>query len=202
LPRYLKCQFCKERVPFEQKDEMVIDVVVSVTNKEYKKYIHRKCYPAYLKHKEFIEQENRERDELNKVVMEIHGLMVSPNKSWWEMVQDLRNGTNRYEKFWKKRYKQGVPYRVVKEAYLLAKNDIEWAKLNKKFERVEQELKYGLAIAVNRLNDAYRKLKMEEEVEKKQRAIEHTEIELYENARKIEYKRQDSDDLSDILGDD
>lgn len=140
---------------------------------------------------------------MNYVVKSIYGVTYQLPSQWWEFINDLRNGTNRFEKFWRKRYKGGVPYKVIKEAYIMSKSDIDWARLNKRFKTLNQELRYGLSIIQSKLNDAHKRLKVIEQQQKMSSAIEEKQVEMMMDDREVSYKKKyDEDDISFLLGDD
>lgn len=208
--RVVKCQHCNGTVPWGEKDTMEIISKTTVNeetgkSKTLNKYYHKEeCYEKHLKRQSYIDKEMKEKDELNEVVKSIHGLIHSPKDNrFWTMLEDLRNGTNRFEKFWKKRYREGIPYPVIKEAYLIAKGDIEWAKLNKRFTSTEVEMRYCLLVAGGKINDAYRKIKRTEMTKKMSDASLPQEVESMIEDRVVEWKNKKSkSDMSHILGDD
>lgn len=207
MGRTLKCQykFCETpSIPAEMKDTLAVEVKVSEsTGKKKNLYYHPECYPKHVKHQEFLLKEKQEKDELNEVVKKLYNVEYQLPPQYWELVSDLREGTNRYEKFWKKRYKKGIPFSVLKEAYLMSKADIEWARLNKNFKTLQNELKYGLSIVLSKVNDAHRKIKAREQQQKMATAIEQQQIEMMMDDRDVSYKKQSKeDDLSFLLGDD
>lgn len=208
MARYLKCRykFCETpSIPYSEKDNLSIETKVSDKGKKTNLYFHPECYEKHLKHQAFLDKDREKKDEFNEVVKKIYGvpenLQLPP--SYWELIGDLREGTNRYERLWKKKYKQGIPFDVLKEAYLLAKGDIAWARLNKKFKTLEVELRYGLVIVLNKINDAYRKMKSREQQESMSKAMEEVQVEMMKEDREVVYKKQkDENDLSFLLGDD
>jgi hypothetical protein len=205
LAGYVKCQYvkCGGHVPIQEKDTLIVEVKVSESGTKKNIYYHHECYPKYLKEQEFIRDELLERDELDRVVKSIYGFKLQlPAKFWW-MIQDLRNGTNRFESFFKKRYKKGISYDIIREAYMLGKQDIEWAKMSKRFASLEQELRYGLRIMQSKLNDADRKIKTREQQAKINKAMEQVHIEDMRDNREVSFKRkQDDSDFSYLLGND
>lgn len=204
--RARKCQFCEVIVPKEESMNMVLHIhVVESSGRKKNKYYHQECYPKFLAREAFIIKEKKEQDELDAVVKSIHGLTQPLPHRYWERVQDMRNGTNRYQKKYKKHYKKGVPYHVLKEAYLLAKDGIEWSKLSKNFKDTFEELIYGLSIAHSKINDADKKITRTKEFTKRAEESEKTMlkdmVEL-EN-REVKYvKKKHVDDISHILGND
>jgi hypothetical protein len=207
---YVKCKYCGKKEPLSEKDNMYLHIkTVESSGKQYKSYYHHECWKYAKKQLEEQEKENREKDELDKVVKEIY--MVEENvplpSDFWQRISDIRNGTIRGQKGRSvvKRRKQGVPYRVIKEAYLMAKPDIEWARLGKNFRTLLDELKYGLRIVENKLADAYRKVKNEEHMEKVRKELEEQELRriIEDDTREVKYvKKKYEYDISHILGDD
>lgn len=199
MPRMLICQVCREK---DIKENMEVYVIVSSTGKKTNKYYHKgECWEKFIKEKEKLEQEQKEREELDTVLKEIFDIKVKyPDNVWW-IIEDLRNGTNRFQKFWKKKYKKGYPYSVIAEAFRLSKDDIEWARLNRPFKDLGQEMRYALKIIQKRLEPAYKKKIKTERNEEFSKARESISLDLMEDIREVEYKKKDIFDMSDILGD-
>lgn len=205
MARIVKCQWCNESVPFNERETLTKEVKVSEsTGKSKNLYYHPDCYPKHLERAVFNEKEREQKDALNEAVKKIYSIKFNLPVRWWEYVADLREGTNRYEKFWKKKYKQGVPFDVIREAFLLSAQDIEWARLNKKFKTIDQELRYGLMIMQSKVNDAYRKIKTREQQAKRNEAMEQALIEEMKDSREVSFdkKQQEKRDYSYLLGDD
>ncbi|TVX86012.1 hypothetical protein [Paenibacillus agilis] len=201
--RYVKCQFCEQTAPFKQRDTLAHEVKVSSKGKSVNQYWHRECYPKELEKREFLLNEQKQKDEMFETVKKIYKINFSPSKSWWEMIADLREGTNRYQKFWKKKYKQGVPFNVIKEAFLLSVQDIEWARMSKNFKTLEHEMRYGLIVMQGKVNDAFRKMKTREQQSKINEAMEAVHIEDMRDNREVSFKKTQQDrDYSYLLGDD
>ncbi|MGG4105241.1 hypothetical protein AAXB25_15090 [Paenibacillus lautus] len=203
--RYVKCQFCEQTVPYKERDTLTKEEVkVSSKGKTANKYWHNECYPKELAKREFLLNEQKQKDEMYETVKKIYNINFSPSKSWWEMIADLREGTNRYQKFWKKRYKQGVPYNVIREAFLLSMHDIEWARMSKNFKSLDQEMRYGLMIMQGKVNDAFRKMKTREQQSKINEAMEQVHIEDMKDNREVSFKKkqQENRDFSYLLGND
>lgn len=209
----IKCQICNLNELFSEKEEKM-DYFETFTDSGGRrcKYCHKgECSDKYKKKIDYNKKENKEKDELNKVIRDIHGLQDTKDKkhtissNYWQMVQDIRNGTERYKVNYKKKYKQGVPYSILKDAYLMARKDIEWAKLNKQFRTTFSELKYCLLIAHGKISDVYREKERNEQSHKFSEAKEKEDsfIEDLFDKKEIKYKKQKSEfDISHILGDD
>lgn len=204
---YVRCK-CKSCNKNNNRDDIenlyIVKILAGLKNRNLY-YCNEKCYLNSVKEDEFIEFEEAEKDKLNEVVKSIYGVAVGLNLTnrWWTIIGDLRNGTNRYEKLWKRRYKKGVPYAVIAEAYRISKDSIHWAKLNKNFKTFEQELRYGLSIIASKVIDADRKIKRSAIQEKASNAMEGSRIDIMEDNREVVFKKvEDENDLSFLLGDD
>lgn len=203
--RTVKCQFCNDSVPFSEKETLTKEVKVSEsTGKAKNLYYHPDCYPKHLEQQAFYQKEIDERDKLDRVVKKLYNVNLQLPHQFWTLIQDLRNGTNRFEKFWSKKYKKGVSYEVIREAYILSTHDIEWARMGKRFQSLEQELRYGLRIIQSKLNDAYRKIKTREQQGKINEAMEKVQIEDMKDNREVSFKKKEANnrDYSYLLGDD
>lgn len=202
--RVVKCQFCEMTVPYADRDTLTKEVKVSKAGKTLNRYWHNECYPKELAKREVILNDKKEKDEMNETVKKIYNLKFDLPQNWWEYIADLREGTNRYQKFWKKRYKQGVPFSVIREAYLLSVHDIEWARMSKNFKTIEQELRYGLMIMQGKVNDAFRKIKTREQQAKRNEAMEEIQLKNMKDDREVSFKKQQQDDrdYSYLLGND
>ncbi len=200
MARKLKCQICKELSERELME--VVSKTSKKTGKTVNKYYHKgECWDSYLKEQSDINKEMKEKDELDAVLKKMFNIKVDyPDNIWW-MIQDLRNGTNRFKKFWKKSFKKGYPYPVIAEAYRMSKDNIEWARLNKRFRNLEEEMKYSLKIIQKKLEDAYKKQDRTMLQEKLSEAKEVNDIDLMTDNREVKYKKHDGFDMSDILGD-
>jgi hypothetical protein len=206
LAGYVVCkyQFCtNKQIPISEKETLTVDVKVSDAGIKANLYYHPECYPKHLEHQEFIKKDLQQKDELNETVKKIYNLNFDMPKRWWGYIGDLREGTNRHEKFWKKKYKQGVPYNVIKEAFLLSVQDIQWARMSKNFKTIDKELQYGLMIMQGKVNDAYRKMKTREQQTKINEALEQTQIKEMSENREVSFKKTEKDkDYSYLLGND
>lgn len=205
MTRYVKCQFCNSTEEYSTRfDKMEVVTKVSETTGKSKNFYYHKgeCYERHTKKEKFILDELTKKDELNDVLKDIYNIKFQVPSRIWEILQDLRNGTNRYQKFFKKRYKEGVPYDVIAESYRMSKDSIHWAKLNRRFKTLEVEMKYGIAIMQNKIEDAHKKIKNTEQVKKASEGKVEREIsDIIEN-RDVVFKKKSVDDLSSILGDD
>lgn len=118
------------------------------------KYYHHNCYEYYLKEQEFKEQERLKLDELCETIKVIHNIEIIP-KQIFSDIQALRNGDVLYGKV-KKQYKNGLKYEAIKITYEYCAEQIRYWKNKKEFKNVQSELRYGLAIVRNSVEDAKR----------------------------------------------
>lgn len=206
MARYVKCQICCETVDYNKRLELMeIDTKVSsTTGKSRNLYYHKdKCWETFNKNQSFILDELAKKDELNDVMKSLYNIKFQIPNRIWEMLQDLRNGTNRYQKFFKKKYKEGVPYEVMAEAYRMSKDSILWARLNRRFRDKEEELRYGLRVMQSKIEDAHAKIKRSELVKKTSDAkLDRDLADIVENREATYKKKELKDDLSSLLGDD
>jgi hypothetical protein len=207
MPVYIKCRYCNGTEDKKLKDELMEceEKYSEETKKTSRKYFHKgECWEKHLENQVFIEKELREKDELNLVIKSIHSIKFDIPPNVWVLIQDLRNGTNRYQSFFKKKYKAGVPYPVIAEAYRMSKDSIEWSKMNRRFKTKVEEMRYSLKIVQSKLEDAYRKIQRTEQSQTIAKAKEKSEVEAMIDNRQVEFKdnKKYEFDISDILGDD
>lgn len=209
MPRYVKCRHCNETELFVEREEKmeIVTIVSEKTGKSKNTFYHKeKCWINYQKEQEFIIGELNEKDNLNDVIKEIYNIQYQIPPRIWSLLQDLRNGTNRYQKFFKRKYKEGVPYDVLAQAYRMSKDGLHWAKLNKRFKSLEEEMRYGVIVMQSKIEDARRKIKLSEQSQKFSDAKESDVVRDILDNREVDFKKNKPKekelDLSDILGDD
>lgn len=208
MARLLKCQYCGKKDVFTE-ETMVKHENVTSTGKTQNKYFHKECYEPFKKEQAKKQAESKRLDKLVQMAGSIHELEKSESGSyilprmWYHTIQDWRNGTQRYTMNFKKKYKKGIPYQVLTEAYKQSQDAIKWSKLNKNFDSVKSEIRYGMAIVNNKIPDAMKKLKQEKMLKEKNEKTEKDRIEMMELERDVNYKdvKKDSEDMTDILGD-
>lgn len=147
LARPVKCPICTQ---YGQKEDMKYE--------EDKRYYHVEyCHDRYLKDKEFKAKERLEMDQLAATIAKIHKLKAVstiPN-TFYPYIQELRNDSVLFGKI-SRRYKQGISYLVIENAYKYCSDKIEWAKGNKEFKNLMSELKYCFAIVKNNIENCLR----------------------------------------------
>lgn len=209
MPRYVKCQKCGETELYtERLEKMEIVSKTSETTEKTRNFYYHKgvCWESHNKTQDFILDELNKKNELDEVIKKTYSVKYQIPPRIWQMIQDLRNGTNRFQKFFKKKYKEGVPYEVIAEAYRMSGDSIKWARLNRRFKNKEEEMRYGLKIVQSKIEDAHNKIKNSENTKKFSEAKEKTLLDLnFNDNRVVDYKKSESnikEDLSSILGDD
>ncbi len=178
------CQYCRNK---SERDEMLFE-----QQGKSKKYYHVECYAKYLVEREEKQKEVQRLDELMQVIKGIHGIDDIP-KGFYPFIQDLRNGTIRFRGPVLKKYKEGVPYEVIEEAYRMSESSIAWSKQNKSFKNTMAELKYGLAIVSNNVNDAYKNIRQRKRLNASMALMQKPD----EN--KVEYRKKASEDITDFV---
>jgi hypothetical protein len=149
----VKCQVCGKK---NEKSEM--KKITTGKKTKTNKYYHPSCHQKHLKEKEFKQQEWQELDDLCELIKSIHGIESIP-KQLFPDLQALRNGDVLYGKV-KKKYKNGVKFRGIFLTYQYCADQIRYWKNKKEFKNTLSELRYGLAIVRNSVDDArndYRK---------------------------------------------
>lgn len=191
----LQCKRCKIKTPIT---ELVEHVKVANTGKETIERYHPKCLEDFLEEQKFKQKEAEELDELYMLIKDIHKLDVVPSTMFSLHIQPLRNGEFRLGKKVKK-YKQGVPYHLMTEAYKLSAKSISYWKENKTFDTAMGELKYGFAIMVDNLPLAKKRI---DQNRKAKIAAEQQLQDILQNNEQyeqVEYKyKKKKEDVIDI----
>lgn len=183
-----KCFYCKKDT--DKKNVIqYIDEFSSVQKK-----LNSCSYDCINKYKEEKEAKKVERDSyifLCDYIMKLHNQSFLPN-SFYVILGDLRNGTVRQKNILIKREKQGVSWDDLLYAYKYSEEKIRQVLSYKSFANFSNELNYCLAIVKNNIGKSKNNLinkKINENVESK--------VIIGESYNYI--KKQDSDDISDIL---
>jgi hypothetical protein len=188
----VKCKVCGEK---NEKNEMEV-----LKKGKANHYYHKECLERHLKHQTFLDKEREEQDSLWETIKDIHGMIMVPSDFFAKWIIRLRNGSIVEKGRIVKKYKQGVPYSVMKDAYLLCRKDIQYHKSTKNFESDMQELIYGFKIVTSKINEAYaRQARKAKHIQQKNIVHEH---EIVEDKPKTQYKyKKDNNDISDFLND-
>jgi len=145
------CRQCKKKEIYPQVD---MYVELAGRNKDSEKYWHYDCW-------EFKCKEQKELDDLYNTIKEIHGYPSIP-PALFVYLQDLRNGTIKLNKNKIRKYKEGVPYPVIKKAYEMNRKKIHWVKGNKTFKQTVSEFMYAFKIIESKINDAFKEMRRKE----------------------------------------
>lgn len=200
MAKEIQCQQCKVKTP---KNELTIHVHVTSTGTKKNMYFHGECLDKYFKDKEFKEAESKELDDLYIVMKEIHNIDVIPTTIFSMYLQPLRNGIFKSGTRTKK-YKEGIPYSVMKDSYLYVKGSIEYTRKNKEFNSTTDFLRYTFAIMVDKMPMAKKKKKQEEfakiiENENINIQQSHDDIAFAEREYKFKKKQKKGIDMSEFL---
>lgn len=148
--RQVTCHHCKQKGDKE------------IMLKEGKKYIHKEC-------REFLNKENQEWDELYQYLLKLHDIVRLPIPNIVRL-QALRNGNDIKQGKEYKKYKMGVPYSLMLEAYKLAEDKIKMiikTKLNGQNDA--KAINYCISIMLSMLNEAWKNRKKAQQDESKRK---------------------------------
>lgn len=145
-----KCKFCGDKdTPLGELVKHVVERPSGNSNL----YFHEECYSDYLEELEFKANEVKERDELNETLKDV--LMRPQFGTYiWTLIQAVRNGeeiglvSSRKKS---QRYKEGVTYSKLNEAFKYSKDDIQYILRTKNFDNNIAEFKYALQLAISNL---------------------------------------------------
>ncbi|TCI26685.1 hypothetical protein EVJ32_04745 [Exiguobacterium sp. SH5S4] len=195
-----KCKWCKEEVAKEE--AMVIEketgqLLKSGKPKVLRSYYHEDCMDKYLedKEKKLIEQE--QLDALVKTIIAIHSIRPEdfPQRFYVD-IQDIRNGYRRGDRKQVKS-KSGTPYYVIESAYEYVRSNIEYAKLQKSFDSIYGEMRYGLAIMRDKL-PMIRQRELER-IRAKRAAKKQLKEKVFRDDRANYKNKKYENDISDFL---
>jgi hypothetical protein len=211
-PRLITCRGCDEKQPFDEQT-MAFTESTSKSGRNTKRYYHNECLNKHNEKKE-LERQNKEavkkENEALDMLVEVAGLIHEAPKpinlayqfprDWYHVIQDWRNGSQRYTSKYKKRFKMGIPYDVIAEAYKMSKDSIRWAKMDKHFKDMNSEIRYSLVIVNSKIPDALKKRERDLHMEKVSKVREEHEIENMEHEREVVYKKKKASyDISEFL---
>jgi hypothetical protein len=170
-----------------------------------KRYFHPDCHEKWKN----LDKELEQQDQLNTTIKRIHGI-PAVHSQLWQWIQDVRMGNIRKGAKVVKHYREGIPYPVIEQAYVLAERDIAWARANKsgEFNKSKDEklaeLKYCFAIVKDKIALAYHRwqkaekarlgVKMEEEMKQ-----DESFSPPVDNAPLVFKKRENKNDISAFL---
>ena len=150
-----KCQWCKET---SDKTLMHCDETVSTQlNKKgepkvVRKYYHFGCHNEHLQDKEFKRIDLEELDKLYSHLINLHNLETLDGRMM-EKIQDLRNGTIKLHNKKIKKYKEGVRYSLMLNAYKHAHESIMNTFQYMNYKTKWNEFSYIFGIMTNAINE-------------------------------------------------
>jgi hypothetical protein len=197
----VKCQICE--LKDTDKTEMECEVTTYESGSVTRKYYHKgNCWDNYLKQKAFTDKENEEKDYLDSVIKEIHGIDLVPSQFFSGYLQGLRNGNFKSQKKIKKS-KEGFSYKLIADTYLHCKDDIQYWRKNKTFDSTVSELRYCLSIVVDKLSIVKKKqerLEMKKKIEKAKDSAKQNDDSVAFEQREVKFKKKKHEnDISDFL---
>jgi hypothetical protein len=198
----VKCNFCN--LKDTDKKEMECDTIEYDSGSVVRKYYHKgECWNQFLAEKEFLKKENEERDYLNEVIKDIHGLDIVPSQFFSGYLQGLRNGNFKMGKKVKKS-KEGFSYKLIADTYVFCKDNIKYWRENKKFDGTVAELRYCLSIVVDKISLVKKKQEraiLKKQIEEEKASAKFTDDDAVEfEQREVKFKKQkDVNDISEFL---
>lgn len=189
--RKVKCPICNQ-LDFRS-------IMVQVDNMRY--YHINDCHQQYIEQQEYQKQENKKWSDLYEYIKELHGLIVLPP---WNVtrLKNLRKGIDTKEKKEFQRYRIGVEFDLMLEAYKLQEDKIKWfIKDVLNDGKDASDINKCISMMLNGLNTAWKnrqiKIKQEQEIAK---ALSETIAKDMSIEEPIKQKRKnDSRDISHLL---
>lgn len=191
MARQIKCKWCQTK----RASDTMIQYLYSTDKRTYKYYFcNEQCKNEFIADKEFKKKERQEKDNLVDTIMQVHRIPIIPSQ-FYPYLEELRNGDVVFGKI-KKKYKEGVPYSVIRDTYLYCQKDILWAKETKDFKgSTLQELKYGLAIVKDKISLIYKRHQQQ-----KRMSDDIDDVYIEQTERDVIYNKKDNDgDISQFL---
>jgi hypothetical protein len=189
LGRKVKCRSC---LKMDEKNIMVLE--------EGKLYFHQgDCHEEYLRHREFKRIEAEKWDQLYKYLLQLHSAVIIPVANVVRL-QALRNGEDIQAGKRVKKYKQGVPYELMLEAYKLAEDSIKWCikhKLNGSND--VKAINYCISIMIGKLNEAWQRQQNRKRQEENIMIGEKEEVNEVTNTDLVYKKKETTNDISEFL---
>ncbi|MGZ9868231.1 hypothetical protein ACU3L3_07390 [Priestia endophytica] len=172
------------------------------TEKMLRKYFHSSCYEEYLRDKAFKEKEMQELEKLYDYILKLHNIEALDGRMM-EKVQDLRNGSIKYQGKKIKRYKNGVTYTGMLLTYQHLESTIQRILDSMHFEEKWNEFSYIFGTMVRGIEDA--KVAYKRELKEKkihEQRIKTTDTSLLEDRKTVVHvpvNKEDELDISSFL---
>lgn len=150
-----KCQWCKEN---GEKETMVCEETPTGkfnkngSEKMIRRYYHFNCHNDFKEDKEFKMKEANELDELYQYLLKLHNLKTLDSRMF-EKIQDLRNGTIKFNNKKIKKYKDGVPYSLMLLTYQHLQNNIAEIIRKMSFQTKWNEFSYIFGMVSKNVNE-------------------------------------------------
>jgi len=194
-----KCQWCKENgeKEFTHCDEKPTGQFnKNGSPKMFRKYFHTSCHGLFLDDKECKRIEADKLNDLYQYLLKLHNL-IALDERMMEKIQDLRNGTIKINNKKVKKYKSGVPYELMLQAYHYNTNTIDDVMRKMHFKEKWNEFSYVFGIITKSVNDIHALNERKEMAETFKSKVSVESIEI--NVKKKEVKKVDELDISELL---
>jgi hypothetical protein len=170
-----KCKYCETVI--EKEDHLII-LEKTKTDKDKKIHLHKKCEKEYKELMEYKQNELKWFDEIYQYILDLLDYTSEQQlpKFLITRLQDLRNGTIMKKDVGRiVKSKNGYRYEVILDTFLKKGDYIRWAFKNKTFNNEHNKINYMMAIIESDINDTYiefNTLKQVENIKKKNNIIE------------------------------
>lgn len=193
--RNRKCKFCGVAdTPSIDMQELNLEGMPASD----KGFYHVACVPTYMQTREVLNEENKQKNELNDTIKKIYGIAFVPN-FMWILFNDLHAGiTNKSVVSLRlKPPKKGIAYEVMTEAYRLSAQPIRYMIEKGAVVGTENQLKYGYKVMYSKLNDAYINIKNKNKAVTKHEMTKEVDI---SSEDQVQYVKKDRHvDMSGLL---
>lgn len=189
--RKVKCPICEQ-----------FDLRLNMTQADNKKFYHiNECHQKYIEQQELKKIENQQWADLYEYIKELHGLIVLPP---WNItrLKNLRKGIDTKEKKEYQRYRIGVEFDLMLDAYKLQEDKIKWfIKDVLNDGKDASDINKCISMMLNGLNTAWQnrqiKIKQEQQLQKEMSKSIDADMSIEEPIKTK--KRKDSGDISHLL---
>lgn len=174
-----------------------------MTQETNKKFYHtEECHKKYIEQQEYQKQENKKWSDLYEYIKDLHGLIIIPP---WNVtrLKNLRKGVDTKEKKEYQRYRIGVEFDLMLDAYKLQEDKIKWfIKDVLNDGKDASDINKCISMMLNGLNTAWQNRQIKKKKEKEQQEIlsktTFADMSVEDEPTKVN-KRTDDRDISHLL---
>jgi hypothetical protein len=173
-----------------------------MTQETDKKFYHIEiCHQKYIEQQEYQKQENKKWSDLFEYIKELHEIIVIPTRNI-KRLQELRGGFDIKEGKKYQRYRIGVEFDLMLEAYKLQEDKIKWfIKDVLNDGKDASDINKCISMMLNGLNTAWQnrqiKLKQELHLQKEMTRLIDTDMSIDEPIKTK--RKKDNGDISHLL---